>query len=258
MLALRIATALMFAGVVAACDDSTGPGASDLELAALEFNTLQGSRIDAADPDGAIASRVAAVALRTGVRPARVRIAVDGVTEDYWALAVEHALAPDITAGPVLTIPIVARTMVAWRGAPAQRVISIRTSSDTGTFSLPADQVELPPGQIYRDIAYGILFERGGPVHLSVDGGARTTRQLLGDECALAAQPPIMRVTSPVDFPITCRWTQFVMRFNMRVQEAPLGGAAAVRVRIVAMNSHDVPGIRLEYRWLERPCPVCA
>lgn len=259
MLAIRTATVLMLAGLLTACEDSTGPGALDLRLAASAFNSLERSRMSAGDGDGATTSRVAALALRAGVRPARVRIAVDGLTEDYWALEVEHALAPDITGGPVLTLPIVARMMIAWRAAPAQRVISIRISSDTGTFSLARhdELVGLGPDDPYYELAFGILFERGGPVHLSVDGGARSTRQTIGAECTLPERPPILQLLSPLDIPATCHTARFFTRFSMRVQEPPVGGAAAIRVRVVEMDGQDVPGIRLEYPWLYRPCAVC-
>ncbi len=258
MLASRRLTPIFLSFLLGACDDSTGPGAADLRLVASNFEALGRSRIGEGDGSGAEASRAAAMALRTGVRPAWVRITVDGVTEDYWALEVEHALTADLTQSPVLTLPIVARTMVAWRGAPAQRVISITVSSDTGTFSWARYLTELPPGdRIYFNPAVGIMFERGGPIHFAVEGGARSTRQTIGAECPLPQRPPLMQVLVPVVGPTACHRALFFTRFNMRVQEGPPAGAAAVRVRVVEMEGYDVPGIRLEYPVTYWPCAVC-
>ena len=53
MLAIRTATVLMLAGLLTACEDSTGPGALDLRLAASAFNSLERSRMSAGDGDGA-------------------------------------------------------------------------------------------------------------------------------------------------------------------------------------------------------------
>jgi hypothetical protein len=259
----RLAPLLLGAALVACDDDSTGPGALDLRFAARTLETLGKARMSAGDGGGATASRMAALALRTGLRPERVRIAVDGITEEYWALEVEHAIAPDLSAelndAPILTLPIVARTMVAWRGRPVERLISITVSSDTGTFTWARyTALELPPPYpLYLGPAFGILFERGGPVHFSVDGGARSTRQTIGGECALPERPPFMEVLSPVPMPTTCHLARFFTRFNMRVQEGSPAGAAAVRVRVVSMDGHDVPGLRFDYPWLYRPCPVC-
>ena len=258
MIAFRVGALVILGVLLAACGDSTGPGAADLRFVAVSFESLSRSRVEGGDGSGAEASRAAAQALRAGVRPARVRIAVDGVTEDYWALEVEHALTADLTQSPVLTLPIVARTMVAWRGAPAQRVISITVSSDTGTFSWARYSTELPPGdRIYFNLAVGIMFERGGPIHFAVDGGARSTRQTIGAECPLPQRPPLMQVLVPVVGPTACHTALFFTRFNMRVQEGPPAGAAAVRVRVVEMEGHEVPGIRLDYPVMFRPCAVC-
>lgn len=258
----RFALLLLAAALGACDDDSTGPGAADRYFAARSFETLGQTRMSTGDASGAMASRVAAVALRSGLRPARVRIAVDGVTEEYWALEVEHALAGDLTNdlsdAPILELPLVARTMVAWRGGPAERVIAITISSDTGTFTwerFTTSEVTLPY-PLYFGPALGIMFDRGGPGHFSVDGGARSTRQTIGAECRVPERPVIAQILA-TPTPTTCHLATFFTRFSMRVQEGPPAGAAAVRVRTVAMDGHDVPGIRFGFRWFYRPCPVC-
>ncbi|HJU69916.1 MAG TPA: hypothetical protein VJ650_16880 [Gemmatimonadaceae bacterium] len=262
MLMFRRLAPLLLGAALLGCDDSTGPGAVDLHLAARSFESLGQTRMSSGDGGGATVSRLAAQALRTGLRPARVRIAVDGITEEYWALEVEHALGADLTAdpndAPILTLPIVARTMVAWRGAPAERVIAITISSDTGMFGVFRFDLELPPPYpIYLGPAFGIMFERGGPVHFAVDGGARSTRQTIGAECRIPPRPAFMELVWPVTTPTTCRFATFFTRFNMRAQEGPPAGAAAVRVRVITMDGHDIPGLRFEYPWLYRPCAVC-
>jgi hypothetical protein len=259
MIAIRVGALVILGVLLAACGDSTGPGAADLRFVAMGFESLGRSRVEGGDGSGAEASHAAAQALRAGVRPARVRITVDGVTDDYWALEVEHALTADLSQSPVLTLPIVARTMVAWRGAPAQRVISVTIASDTGTFSWVRYETAEPPplDRIYFNPAVGIMFERGGPVHFAVDGGARSTRQTIGAECPLLQRPSLMQVFVPILAPTACHTALFFTRFNMRVQEGPPAGAAAVRVRVVEMEGYEVPGIRLEYPGMYRPCPVC-
>jgi hypothetical protein len=261
MLTFRRFTPLLVGAALLACnDDTTGPGAVDLHFAARSFETLGRARMSTGDGNGAAASRLAALALRTGLRPARVRIAVDGVAEDYWALQVEHVVVGPPTAddSPVI-VHMIDRTMVAWRGGPVKRLVSITVPGDTGTFTWArVHTLELPPPDpIYFAPAFGIMFERGGPPHFSVDGGARSTRQTIGAECALPERPAFMQIISPVSAPTACHLASFFTRFNMRVQEGPPAGAAAVRVRVLAMDGHDIPGLRFEYPWLYRPCPVC-
>ena len=253
--------AFLFVGVaLTGCDgDSTGPDAVDLHFAAQSFETLGRNRMSTGDWSGATASRAAALALRSGLRPARVRIAVDGTPEDYWALEIEHAVAPDITESPVLHLPIVTRTIVAWRGRPAERVISVTLLSDSGTFAfarLETSQLP-PPYPIYFGPAFGLMFERRGPVHVSIEGGARSTRQTIGAECPLPDRPAVMRVMDPVTAPTSCHFARFFTRFNMRVQEPRPPGAAPVPARSVSMDGQEVPGIRLEYPWVYTACPVC-
>ena len=261
MLTFRRFTPLLLSAALAACDDSTGPGAVDLHFAARSFETLGRDRIGTGDGHGATISRAAALALRAGLRPARVRIAVDGVTEDYWALEVERAIVPrlsaDLNDAPI-NLPAPVRTMVAWRGGPVERVIAIIVQSDTASFTwAELRSTELPPPSLFLGPAFGIMFERGGPVHFAVDGGARSTREVLGAECAVPDRPSFLQLISPVAVPTSCHFARVFTRFNMRVQEGPPAGAAAVRVRVVTMDGHDVPGIRFEYPWLYRPCPVC-
>jgi hypothetical protein len=257
----RLAPLMLGVALVGCHDDATGPdSAFDLRVAALSFDALVESRMSAGDGGGAAASRIAALALRTGVRPARVRITVDGVAQDYWALETEHALVPNVTKDDFMpTLPPVSRTMVAWRGGPAERVISIMMSGDTGTFSWERYELtQLPaPYPFSIDRAFGIMFERGGPVHFSVDGGARSTRQAIGAECKLPEPRPIIAIYPSPPMPVSCHAARFFTRFNMRVQEGPPAGAAAVRARVVSMDGQDIPGIRLEYRWVYEPCPVC-
>ena len=209
-----------------------------------------------------MASRMASLALRAGLRPARVRIAVDGTTEDYWALEIEHAYGDDVTGGvgdaPILTLPIVTRTMVAWRGGPVERVISITVSSDTGIFSLARLTSEVPPPYpLYIGPAFGIMFERRGPVHFAIDGGARSTRQEIGEACAVPERPSFMQILSPVAAPTSCHRARFFTRFSMQLQDGFGDELGGVRVRTVAMDGHDIPGIRLEYALRWEPCPVC-
>ena len=115
----------------------------------------------------------------------------------------------------------------------------------------------LPPYPFYIGRAFGIMFERGGPAHFSVDGGARSTRQTIGAECKLPEPRPIIQIFPSPPMPVTCHAARFFTRFNMRVQVGPPAGAAAVRVRVVSMDGHDIPGIRLEYSWVYEACPAC-
>jgi hypothetical protein len=256
----RLAPVFVGALLIACDDDSTGPGAVDLRLVASSFENLGLSRSRGGDPDGAAASQAASLALRTGTRPARVRIAVDGVTEEYWALEIEHVLAGGDDMLSTLPGPLLTRTMVAWRGAPAERVIAITIASDTGTFSLMRYQTlqTLPYDRIFFEPAFGVMFERAGPVHLAVDGGARSTRESIGGECPLPRRRSILQLLSPVYIPPTqCHAARFMTRFNMHVQEAPIGDATALRTRVVEMQGQDVPGVQLRSEWIYRSCPVC-
>lgn len=259
MLMVRRFASLVLGTLLIACGgDSTGPRAVDLRVVASSFDNLGLSRQRAGDFDGAAASQAAAIALRTGIRPARVRIAVDGVTEDYWALEIERGFA-GINMLSSVPGPLLGRTFVAWRGGPAERVISIVVTGDTGTFSLMRyySLDALPPNRILFDPAFGVMFDRGGPANISIDGGARSTRQSLGSECRTPERESILEMLSSFHLPSTCQRARFFTRFNMRVQEWPIAGPNAARTRVVVMAGQDVPGVRFEYQPIDRPCPVC-
>jgi hypothetical protein len=253
MLRLRRFALVMVGPLLVACgDDSTGPDAADLRVVARTFDDLGLSRQRAGDGDGAAASQAAAIALRTGIRPTRVRIAVDGVAESYWALEIERGFAGSSTLSSVG--PLHARTLVAWRGGPAKQVISITISGDTGTFSLMRyySLDAPPPDRILLDPAFGVMFDRGGPAHVSVDGGARSTRESLGAQCQTPERESILEMLSSFYLPATCQRARFFTRFTMRVQEWPIAGLNAARTRVVEMAGHDIPGVRFEYQPIER------
>ncbi|HEU5186412.1 MAG TPA: hypothetical protein VFU01_17715 [Gemmatimonadaceae bacterium] len=239
-------------------DEPTGPSTLDLRLAALRFAFLERSRVETGDAFGGMAAHQAALALRTGVRPTRVNITVDGVTNEYWALEVEHAFGDDYTLSPVLTLPIVLRHMVAWQGDDPQRVISISVAGDTGTFTLFQQlSLEAPgPGLPSVPFSSGVLFERGGRPFLAASGGARATRPAIGEECPL---PPTHRdvVTrvAPIFTPISCARATFFTRFNMVVHQLPAAGTASTAMRTVTMGDHTIEGIRLQYPAM--PCLAC-
>ncbi len=246
--------ALVMAGtmLIACGDDSTGPDAVDLRVVARSFDDLGLSRQRAGDGDGAAASQAAAIALRTGIRPTRVRIAVDGVVEDYWALEIERGFAGSMVS--ILPGTLLTRTLVAWRGGPAERVISITIAGDTGTFSLMRyySLDALPPNRILLDPAFGVMFARGGPANVSVDGGARSTRESLDSECQTPERESILEMLSSFYLPATCQRASFFTRFTMRVQEWPIAGLNAARTRVVEMAGHDIPGVRFEYQPMDR------
>lgn len=253
MLACRRLAPLLVGAFLAACEDSTGPSTAE-RLAASRFDALGQSRIQAGDGFGAIAARHAALAIRAGIRPTRVSITVDGSTEQYLALQVEHAF-PGVTADPLVIPPLVIRSMVAWRGSRAERVISITVPGDTGTFSNLILASELPPeGPLLLAPSVGVMFERGGPAFFSVDGGARSTRQSIGAECPVPRRST--QTSLPVLGPTTCHAAVFFTRFNMRVVEGSVLGTTGVRARVVQMGAHDIAGIRLVYPPLP-DCIVC-
>jgi len=239
-------------------DEPTGPSTLDLRLAALRFAFLERSRVETGDVFGGMAAQQAVLALRTGVRPTSVTITVDGVTDEYWALEVEHAFGDDRTLSPVLTLPIVLRHMVAWRGDDPQRVISISVASDTGTFTLfqPLSLSAPGSGLPSSPFSSGVLFERGGPPFLAESGGARATRPAIGEECPL---PPTYRDVAtrvaPIVTPITCARATFFTRFNMVVRQLPATGITSTATRTVTMGDHTIEGIRLQYPPL--PCLAC-
>lgn len=250
MIVRRLAAFALGALLLGCGDDPTGPAPLDLRLAALTFDVLERSRTETGDGLGATAAQHAAMALRAGVRPTRVSITVDGATDEYWALEVEHAFGDDLTLSPVLTLPIVLRQMVAWRGDEPRRVISISVASDTGTFSrfqlldvvLPGNTVPLFPS------SFGVLFERGTWPFLAESGGARATRGSLGAECPLPAQRRMTATSlAPIFSPISCHRATFSTRFTMVVRQAPLDGPATVTTRTVSMGDHTIEGIQLKY-----------
>lgn len=254
----RLAPVILGTLLIACGDDSTGPSAVDLRVVASSFDDLGLSRQRAGDFDGAAASTAAAIALRTGIRPARVRIAVDGVTADYWALEIERGFA-GISMLSSVGGPFLGRTLVAWRGGPVERVISITIAGDTGTFSLMRyySLDALPPDRILFDPTFGVMFDRGGPANVSVDGGARSTRESLGAACRTPERESILEMLSSFYLPSTCQRARFFTRFNMRVQEWPIEGLNAAKTRVVEMAGQDVPGVRFEYQPMDRPCPMC-
>lgn len=237
MIAFRRLWPLVLGLTLAACgDDSTGPSVEEL---AARFDALASDRADAGDPNGAAAARGAALALRLGVEPARVSIAVDGVTEEYLAFETEYAYGDEAGAGPLPPLPILVRTMIAWRGAEPDRFLAIAAAGDTGTFFPPCAECLSGANLVYWLFASGMMVERGGPSFLAVAGGARMTRQSLGSEC----EPPQAPAFIPALEPVACHRAVFFTRFTMTATE--MGNGA--RSRVVQMGGHDVPGVRLLY-----------
>lgn len=259
-MAVRRLPAVALGALLLACgDDPTGPAPLDLRLAALTFDALQRSRTETGDGLGATAAQHAALALRAGVRPTMVSITVDGSTDAYWALEVEHAFGDDLTLSPVLTLPIVLRQMVAWRGDDPRRVVSISVASDTGTFTRIQALDVVAPGNTVPlfPFASGVLFERGDRPFLAESGGARATRGTLGAECPLPAQRrPMVSSIAPIFSPIACHRATFLTRFTMVARRAPPDGAATLATRTVSMGDHTIEGIQLKYPMPE-PCLAC-
>ena len=258
MNATRRLIPLVLGVVLVACeDDATGPSNYELAFIARNFAELGRLREDAGDVTGAVAAAHATLALRSGIRPARVSITVDGVTEAYMALEIEHALANDVTEGPVLTLPIVSRTMVAWRGSPPERVVAITIVSDTGEFGPFGGDVAVERPTSFGLAGVGIMFERGSPPWLAVDGGARSTRQTIGEECPVRRPSFVMQLLEPVAVPSACNAAVFFTRFSMRAVEGGAVGLDDARTRVIEMDGQDVHGVRLQYPPVPVMCPMC-
>src|SRR5687768_294319 len=210
MIAFRPLWPLVLGLTLAACgDDSTGPSVGEL---AARFDALAQERADAGDPNGAAAARGAALALRLGVEPARVSIAVDGATEEYLAFETEYAYGDEVETGPLPPLPILVRTMIAWRGAEPDRFLAIAAAGDTGTFFPPCVEcLSEPDVLVYWLFASGFMVERGGLSFLAVAGGARMTRQSLGSECELPQAPAFI----PALERVACHRAVFFTRFTM-------------------------------------------
>lgn len=242
MLACRRLVPLLLAAFLAACEDSTGPGISASFLAG-RFEALARTRTEAGDGNGAAAARGAALALRLGVRPARVTISVDGVSEEYLAFETEYAYGEDDGAGPLPPIPIVVRTMIAWRGLQPDRFLAMTVPGDTGTFAPPCIVcLTVPSNQVGWLLSYGVFVQRGRPPLIAVAGGARTTRQSLGAECEVPKRPAFV----PGLDPIACHRAIFFARFTMTANESNTTSSATLS-HVLQMSGHDVPGVRLLY-----------
>jgi hypothetical protein len=260
MRSLRSLTLLVGIAALSACEDSSAPVTVDVAYVATRFDALGRARADLGDPGGAFAARGAALALRLGVRPSPVSIAVDGVTEEYLALETEHAFGFTGADAPLPPPPLVVRMMVAWRGLLPDRFVTITVPGDTGTFGLLHALTSTEANSIFASDAnsifapsFGILFDRGGPPWMAVAGGARATRESLGGECEVPR-----RETSfvPALEPVACNRASFFTRFAMTVNERNTI-TRALRSRLVDMGAHDVAGVRFLYRPLPTVCPVC-
>jgi hypothetical protein len=237
----RLTTAALVAGLAACDQDPSRPGISDVFLAD-RFEKLALARTRARDDAGAAAARGAAHALRLGVRPARVNISVDGVTEQYLAFETEFAYGEDEGAGPLPPRPITVRTMIAWRGVQADRFLIVHVPGDTGTFAPPCIACQAADLNVIGWLtASAILFERDGNHLLAVAGGVRTTRQSLGSECQVPKRPAFV----PGLDPVSCHRAVFLTRFRMTANERTTSGA--IRSHVVQMGGHDVPGVRILY-----------
>jgi hypothetical protein len=253
MIAFRRLALLALGVTLTACDDGSTSPPIDLAYIAMRFDALGRDRSQAGDPSGATAARGAALALRLGIRPTRVSIAVDGVTEEYLALETEHAFGDDDAAGPLPPPVIVVRTIIAWRGVRPDRFLAINVPGDTGSFTPPcAACLSEASNVVYWLCASGIMFERGGPSFIAVAGGARTTRQSIGGECEVPRRPSFI----PALEPIACNRAVFFARFTMTAHEMSTT-SRVLRSRVVQMGAHDVAGVRLQYGPLPTLCPVC-
>jgi hypothetical protein len=101
------------------------------------------------------------------------------------------------------------------------------------------------------------MFERGRAPWLAVEGGARSTRQTIGDECSVPRPSSVTQLVAPLVIPSACNAAVFFTRFSMRALQ---GGAPSVDdpgSRTVQMDGQNVPGIRLQYPPIPVMCPVC-
>jgi hypothetical protein len=238
----RLTMFSLVAGLAGCDQDPSRPGISDAFLAA-RFEELALARTGAGDGPGAAAARGAAHALRLGMRPARVSITVDGVTEQYFAFETEYAYGEDDGAGPLPPIAIDVRTMIAWRGGEPDRFLVVHVTGDTGTFAPPCIAcLTAELNQVEWLAAIGVLFERGRNPFRAFEGGVRTTRQSLGGECQVPKRPAFV----PGLDPVSCHRAVFFARFRMTANEIS-STPSGVRSHVIQMGGHDVPGVRILY-----------
>jgi hypothetical protein len=189
MRSLRSLTLLVGIAALSACEDSSAPVTVDVAYVATRFDALGRARADLGDPGGAFAARGAALALRLGVRPSPVSIAVDGVTEEYLALETEHAFGFTGADAPLPPPPLVVRMMVAWRGLLPDRFVTITVPGDTGTFGLLHALTSTEANSIFASDANSIFAPSSREVVQQLD--VARSRRACGRPCRLRHVRPV-------------------------------------------------------------------
>jgi hypothetical protein len=231
----RLATVLCLSACVVACGRSTEPSNVDLALLASRFDALAHEREEAGDPSGAGAASVAAFVLRLGIPPTRMSMTVDGTADDFLALEMEFG--DDVTEPPQSIIPGVHRTLVAWRGARPDRVLSIGVQGDSGSFETRMASAQPEDGPHAQVPMFGILFDRGEPPLVGITGGGHTVRQSIDET---PCEPP----RTPLFVSTSCQRVTFLTRFTMTAHVMPVT-SPEIRPRVVSMREQTVAGVRL-------------
>jgi len=134
---LRSLAPLLAAAVATACEGAlTSTAELDLGITSAIAEAEVAASL-AGDVERADALRHGAAALRWGVRPSTIEVAIEGETVRYLALVV--GVERTTPSGDRMLI----RSLVAWTGRPPTAMLEVTSASDLGVFGPPATSADV-------------------------------------------------------------------------------------------------------------------
>lgn len=234
-----------------ACSDSTGPSAVDPEAEIRQLTALSEEAGRQGDYERANALGTAVAAMRAGRALSRIVVSEGGVPRDYLGVVLEIE-APVQATPPDVQFPAV-RSLIAWSGDGARRLLQVTAFGDSVDFDLFATDEPPPagPGEVVHafPVSFGIasLRQRGSREALWAAGGFAVVRRTsLEGRCGAAP--------AGTD---ACNRATFSVRFKAQMTNLPMFAvlpAELPEVVTIEAETQSMRGARIEPTCPPRGC----
>jgi hypothetical protein len=239
-----------------ACSDGTGPVTESPDAEASRLETLSREAGRGGDFERANALSSAVAALRAGGSLTRIVVSEGGVAREYVAAVLEIQPPATAVALPGIEELPPVRTLIAWAGARADRVLQISAFADSvevGFLAMPEEATPGDPGvERFYPISFGVASFRRRATREALwatDGFAVIRRTSLDGPCAKALAGTR-----------TCERATFTVRFKLDLAPLPLFAGPPFDQPVVALTmgaeTQPVRGARIEPTCPPRGCFV--